>query len=140
MAHWQPLKTDVLNSLADEILQNYSTGRIAVDGDATSGYAAFADGLAEALRARGRTVTRTNDGDPLTPGSLETDLEVIAGEQLQWPARAGQWRFTVWVEGLGEDSAAAETYLRQVSPRAKASAIIDNRDPEHPRQQFGDSC
>ncbi len=141
MAHWQPLKKDVLDSLADEILQNYSTGRIAVDGDSTSGYAAFADGLADALRGKGTTVTRADESEPhANSGPLDTDLQVVAGEQLQWPARAGQWRFTVWVEGFGDDSFATQTYLRQVNPRARASAIIDNRDPEHPRQQFGDSC
>jgi hypothetical protein len=124
MARWQPAKQDVLAALADEILQNYSSGKIAIDGDATSGREAFAGELEEALAAKGKA----------------GDFEVVAGEELQRPPLAGQWKFAVWLEGSGEDSDAAREYLRQVSPRGKASAIIDNRDPEHPRRQFADSC
>jgi len=140
MASWQPKRAAVLAALADEILHNYRAGWIAVDGDATTGSTAFADGLADALRASGLTVMRVDDCDSADQAPLTTDLGVIAGDQLQRPARAGQWTFAVWLQGSGEDSAAAQLYLRQVAPRAKASAIIDNRDPEHPRRQFADSC
>ncbi len=135
MARWQPAKTDVIDALATEILQNYSTGRIAVDGDALSGADAFADDLAAVLRERGSTVSRGGPDD-----AFDTDLGIVSGEFLQVPGLAGRWRFSVWVEGAGEDSSAAADYLREVGPRAKATAIIDNRDPEHPRRRFADSC
>ncbi len=131
MATWQPLKKDVIDALAAEILQNYSTGRIAVDGATGAGEREFAENLAVALRQSGRTVTvATSDED------FDTDLLLVAGEALQGPELAGGWRYAIWVEGDDDDS----EYIRQVKPRMKANAIIDNRDPEHPRRRFADSC
>jgi hypothetical protein len=57
MATWQPLKKDTIDALAAEILQNYTTGRIAIDGSEGSGAPEFAENLAAALRESGRTVT-----------------------------------------------------------------------------------
>jgi uridine kinase len=132
MATWQPLKKDVLDALADEILHNYSRGRIAVDGDSDD--TVFADDLATVLRDKGRTVTvATQNGD------FDTDLLLVAGERLQVPELAGKWNFRIWVES-GAESPKLSDYIRELSPRAKANAIVDNRDPEHPRRRFADSC
>ncbi|MCU1413509.1 MAG: hypothetical protein JWN80_849 [Microbacteriaceae bacterium] len=132
MATWQPLKKDVIAALAAEILQNYSTGRIAVDGDKGSGERELAENLAAALRDSGRTVTVADSNE-----DFSTDLLLVAGERLQVPELAGKWRYAIWVEGADEPDA---DYDREVKPRVKANAIIDNRDPEHPRRRFADSC
>jgi hypothetical protein len=132
MATWQPLKKDTIDALAAEILQNNPSGRIAVDGDRGSGEREFAQDLAAGLRDAGRTVTVADANQ-----DFDTDLLLVAGERLQVPELAGKWRFVVWVEGDGEPD---EDYDRAVKPRAKANAIIDNRDREHPRRRFADSC
>jgi hypothetical protein len=132
MATWQPLKKDVIDALAAEILQNYATGRIAIDGDPGSGQRDLADDLAASLRDAGRTVTVAGANR-----DFDTDLLLVAGERLQVPELAGKWRYAVWVDGAGEPD---ESYDREVKPRAKANAIIDNRDPGHPRRRFADSC
>jgi uridine kinase len=135
---WQPLKKDVIDALADEILHNYARGRIAVDGGIASGVTAFAEDLAVSLRDKGRSVTVAEAN-----GDFDTDLLLVAGERLQVPELAGKWNFRVWVDGAESpelaDTALAE-YIREISPRAKANAIVDNRDPEHPRRRFADSC
>jgi hypothetical protein len=135
MAEWQPLKKDVLDALAAEILQNNPTGRIAIDGDSGSGEFAFAQHLAASLRERGRTVTVST-----ASAEFDTDLLLVAGERLQVPELAGTWRYAVWVDGHQDGPSALADYVSAVSPRAKANAIIDNRDPEHPRRRFADSC
>jgi hypothetical protein len=132
MATWQPLKKDVIDALAAEILQNYSTGRIAVDGATAAGGREFAENLAAALRESGRTVTVATSDE-----NFDTDLLLVAGKRLQVPELAGKWRYAIWVEA---DDEAGSEYIRQVKPRVKANAIIDNRDPEHPRRVFADSC
>ncbi|MES2170770.1 MAG: hypothetical protein V4479_08620 [Actinomycetota bacterium] len=132
MATWQPLKNDVIDALAAEILQNYSSGRIAVDGEPGSGQHRFAENLAAALRDGGHSVTVADAND-----DFGTDLLLVAGERLQVPDLAGKWRYAIWVEA---DDEADSDYIRTMKPRAKANAIIDNRDPEHPRRRFADSC
>jgi uridine kinase len=65
MPSWTPQKTDVLVSLADEILHNYSEGRviIAVDGLDGAGKTHFADDLAQQLRTGNRAVFRASIDD-----------------------------------------------------------------------------
>ena len=62
MPRWTPLKRDVLDSLADEFLHNYSHGRtlLAVDGLDGSGKTLFADALAERLGRGGHAVFRAS--------------------------------------------------------------------------------
>jgi hypothetical protein len=131
MATWHPLKKDTIDALAAEILQNNPTGRLAVDGEPGSGEREFAENLAVALRDAGRTVTVADTNE-----DFDTDLLLVAGERLQVPELAGTWRFAIWLEGGEPD----EAYDRDVKPRARANAIIDNRDPERPRRRFADSC
>jgi len=65
MTRWVPQKKDVLASIAEEYLHNYGRGRtiLAVDGADTAATALFADDLATALRATGRTVFRASLAD-----------------------------------------------------------------------------
>lgn len=56
MTRWAPQKSDTLDALAVEILQNYSRGRVAVAIDGFAGTGAFADDLAIALRRAGHQV------------------------------------------------------------------------------------
>ncbi len=77
---------------------------------------------------------------------------IVDGVFLNRPELAGLWNYTIYVEsdpaapvagGTGDDGDATQAdaiYVRQVSPRAKAVAIIDNSDPEHPLRRFADSC
>jgi hypothetical protein len=46
---------------------------------------------------------------------------------------AGLWNYAVWI--VGSDSAD-----RSSESRTRATAIIDNTDPEHPRRLFDDAC
>lgn len=65
MARWTPLKRDVLDSLADEFLHNYSRGRtlIAVDGVEGAGTREFADSFAERLGRGSHPVFRASMED-----------------------------------------------------------------------------
>ena len=78
---------------------------------------------------------------------------IVDGVFLNRPELAGLWNYTIYVEseaaddagagGTGDDGDATQAdaiYVREVSPRAKAVAIIDNSDPEHPLRRFADSC
>lgn len=70
---------------------------------------------------------------------------IVDGQFLNRPELAGLWNYSIWVVGAesGSDTVATQAdgvYLRQVAPRAKATGIMDYRDPEHPRRQFADSC
>jgi uridine kinase len=71
---------------------------------------------------------------------------ILDGRFLHRPELAGSWNYSIWVEAEsaepvpGTDSEADRLYIDQVGPRGKAVAIIDNRDPEHPKRVFADSC
>ncbi|GAA0959864.1 hypothetical protein FFA01_29340 [Frigoribacterium faeni] len=180
---WAPAKKDTLRELATEILHNYGRGRVvvAVDGDGSSGRAAFADDLAEAVRETGHAAFRAStasfskradgsgpESDPELDESLfrrvliepfrlggstgwveraydaaadrpvesawvtgpADALLLVDGAQLSRPGLSGLWHYRVWVT---DDDA-------RVDARAKASAVVDNSDPEHPRRRFDDAC
>lgn len=74
---------------------------------------------------------------------------IIDGVFLQRKELAGLWNHTVWlatplVKATDELTAlrvgADELYLKQHSPSERATAILNNQDPEHPRREFADSC
>jgi len=88
---------------------------------------------------------------------------IVDGLFLQRPELKGIWNFTVWLDApdevrrermIARDGShpksdeprgqrylgAQELYEREASPRASASAIIDNTDYDHPRRRFADSC
>ena len=65
MARWQPEKKDALDALAAEIVALYAGGRVvvAIDGMDGAGKTHFADDLAVALTATGRSVFRASMDD-----------------------------------------------------------------------------
>ncbi len=79
---------------------------------------------------------------------------IVDGVFLLRPELANMWNYSIWLTtpllvADGESDSTAEiardveadvAYLADVNPSAKATAIMDNRDPEHPRRVFEDSC
>lgn len=71
---------------------------------------------------------------------------VIDGVFLNRPELAGLWNYSIWLEnpdsepGEGAAAEANALYAAEARPRAAAVAILDNRDPEHPRRSFADFC
>jgi uridine kinase len=83
---------------------------------------------------------------------------VVDGAFLNRPELRGIWNWSIWLEADAEaaaqrlfdlDGAAGSSprypggqrlYLAEADPRSRASAIVDNTDPEHPRRVFADSC
>lgn len=96
------------------------------------------------------------------PESADPDaVLVIDGIFLNRPELRGAWNFSVWLDvpddvaakrmserdGFGTDDplvaryqGAQEIYRAEAAPRARATAIIDNTDLDHPRRVFADSC
>jgi len=72
MARWAPQRRDTIRALADELLQNYSHGRILVgiDGADDAGKTVFADDLATELRSRGHEAFRASMDDFHRPRAL----------------------------------------------------------------------
>jgi uridine kinase len=80
---------------------------------------------------------------PAEPRSLtgpDDAVLVIDGPYLNRPELSGFWNYSVWVDVDAEPPAAQQLYVREVSPRTRATAIVDNTDVEHPRRSFADSC
>ncbi len=74
---------------------------------------------------------------------------IVDGVFLHRSELAGTWNYSIWLttpllesddEEVVRDSAADEAYLAEANPSEKATTIIDNQDPEHPRRVFADSC
>lgn len=83
---------------------------------------------------------------------------VVDGAFLNRPELRGLWNYSIWLDVDDEaaqarlfelDGAAGQSprypggqklYLAEANPRDRATAIIDNSDPEHPRRIFADSC
>lgn len=83
---------------------------------------------------------------------------IVDGAFLNRPELRGLWNWSIWLEASDEQAAARlfeldgaagqspryaggqKLYLAEANPRTRASAIVDNSDPEHPRRVFADSC
>jgi uridine kinase len=162
MARWAPAKADVIGEIADEILHNYRRGRaiVGVDGLPGAHQAEFADALAESLRERGADAYRAgtahgpqsarelaiepfrrSEGDYAPEGDA---VLVLDGTRLHDPALLSVFAYTLWLVASGSDGAdtdsAQSDYERHAAPRVRATANVDNSDPEHPRRTFADSC
>jgi len=138
MAHWQPLKTDVLAALADDIAHNYGSGRasVAVAASDPAAGGIFADALEQSIAASGRASFRASLTEPALPDrddSTADALLVASGDPVPALAIAGTFNYTVWLDDRNDER-------RDPAARAAASAIIDNTDPDHPRRVFTDSC
>ena len=60
---------------------------------------------------------------------------IVDGRSLHRPELAGLWNYSLWLDG-GEGDEGAEDR----AARSAAMAIVDLRDPEHPRRVYADSC
>ncbi len=155
-------------SLRDLMRQNNRAGRVVVAVDALDDGAAavFADAFAAAVGADGTTVVRVSLADhaddvrervvaPFRAGEPFADVAgaptdavlVVSGRFLHDAAVRGLWNFSVWLESNPPIGAprpelpdAEKHYLRTIRPKAAASVIVENSDPAHPVQVFGDFC
>jgi uridine kinase len=85
-------------------------------------------------------VSRDTQREPKWLSGPDDAILVIDGPYLNRPELAGFWNYSVWVDASVEPSAAEQLYVREVGPRTRATAIVDNTDTEHPRRSFADSC
>ena len=74
---------------------------------------------------------------------------IVDGVFLNRPELAGLWNYSIWLttpllEPQGDeqkrDVESDEAYLRDANPSEKATTLIDNRELDHPRRVFADSC
>jgi uridine kinase len=96
---------------------------------------------------------------PGLPDPLPADaVLVVDGVFLNRPEISGIWKYSVWLqvpqaeteerlrdsgvvaEDIDRASAAQSRYRSHLDPTAKATTLVDNIDPEHPRRIFADSC
>lgn len=168
MSSENPAET-LQRSLRDLMRQNAGAGRVVVGIDALDTDAAreFADAFAGAVGEDGTAVFRATlpdaadevrerlvapfrAGEPFG-GSGESVPEravlVVDGRFLHSAALRGLWNWSVWLESnppIGTPRPdlpdAEKHYLRESRPRVAASVIVENSDPAHPVQVFGDFC
>lgn len=118
-------------------------------------YELFRRVLIEPFRLGGSTgfVTAAFDLERDVPIELEWQTGpqdatlVVDGAFLNRPELRGIWNYSIWLdaepEAAGQSSRYAggqKLYIAEANPRAKATAIVDNTDPELPRRVFADSC
>jgi uridine kinase len=96
---------------------------------------------------------------PGLPDELPADaVLVVDGVFLNRPEISGSWKYSIWLQVPQDETegrlrqagvppakierarAGQSRYRSHLDPTAKATALIDNRDPEHPRRIFADSC
>ena len=74
---------------------------------------------------------------------------IVDGVFLNRPELAGLWNYSVWLstapiasddELVARNADADVAYAAEVDPAERATAIIENQDPEHPSRVFADSC
>ncbi len=167
MSSENPVET-LQRSLRDLMRQNAGSGRVVVGIDALDAESAtaFADAFAAAVGEDGTPVFRvtladdTGDvrddlvapfraGEPFGEGDVAPARAVLVldGRFLHAAGLRGVWNFSVWLESRPPIGAprpelpdAEKTYLRTARPKAAASVIVENSDPAHPVQVFGDFC
>ena len=153
-----PVET-LQRSLRDLMRQNNRAGRVvvAIEGLDAEAARAFAEGFASAVSEDGTAVHRASVSDeaadvrdsvvaPFRAGEGDAVL-VVDGVFLQTPARRGLWNWSVWLESnppVGQPRPelpdAQKQYVHTARPRVAASVIVENSDPSHPVQVFGDFC
>ena len=65
---------------------------------------------------------------------------IVSGVFLNRPELSGIWNYSIWLEDPSAEDEFDTSYLAAETPSARATAIYDNSDPEHPRRIFADSC
>ncbi|WP_431795886.1 hypothetical protein [Microbacterium enclense] len=168
MSSENPVET-LQRSLRDLMRQNAGSGRVVVGIDALDAESAtaFADAFAAAVGEDGTAVFRVTLADD-AGGDVREDLVapfragepfgegdvapagavlVLDGRFLHAAGLRGLWNFSIWLESHPPIGAprpelpdAEKTYLRTARPKAAASVIVENSDPAHPVQVFGDFC
>ena len=129
-------------------------------------YSTFRRVLLEPFRMGGSTAFVTASFDHVRDLPVQSKwrtgpkdaILVLDGIFLNRPELVGLWNYSVWLDVprelaeqrmLDRDGATENTeryrgaqdlYLAEASPRTAASSIIDNRDFEHPRRVFADTC
>jgi uridine kinase len=115
--------------------------------------------LVEPFRLGGSTAFVTAAFDAASDTQIEPKwitgpdnaILLVDGVFLNRPEIAGLWNYSVWVDSdnisvipgadnAGRTGEAQAIYRKEVGPRTKATAIIDNTDSDHPRRSFADSC
>ena len=163
-----PVET-LQRSLRDLLHQSAGNGRLVVAIDAldAADAAAFAGAFAQVLGEDGTAVYRaTRDdgagdlresvvapfraGEPFEGGSSPAPARAVLlvdGRFLHASDVRGLWNWSVWLESnppIGSERPelpdAEKAYLRESRPRVAASVIVENSDPAHPVQVFGDFC
>ncbi|MCW2164041.1 hypothetical protein B0I12_001167 [Microbacterium hydrothermale] len=155
-------------SLRDLMRQNNRAGRVVVAVDALDLGAAmdFAGDFEKAIAEEGTAVFHVSVADgapqvrewligPFRAGdSFGPDyvapadaVLVVSGRFLHDAAVRGLWNFSIWLESNPPIGAprpelpdAEKHYLATARPKAAASVIVENSDPAHPVQVFGDFC
>ncbi|KEP75007.1 hypothetical protein HR12_00925 [Microbacterium sp. SUBG005] len=167
MSSENPVET-LQRSLRDLMRQNNRAGRVVVAVDALDLSAAmeFADDFERAIADEGTAVFHVSvadgapqvrewligpfrAGEPFGPEYVAPAdaVLVVSGRFLHSPEVRGLWNFSIWLESNPPIGAprpelpdAEKHYLRTVRPKAAASVIVENSDPAHPVQVFGDFC
>jgi uridine kinase len=65
---------------------------------------------------------------------------IVSGVFLNRPELSGIWNYSIWLEDPSTEDEFDTVYLAAETPSARATAIYDNTNPEHPRRIFADSC
>ena len=103
--------------------------------------------LVEPFRMGGSTAFVTAAFDPSRDAWIEPKwitgpadaILVLDGRFVLRERLADLWDVRIALDGEPEDPADVVAYAAS-DPRLVASAVIDDRDPEHPRRRFFDSC
>lgn len=155
-------------SLRDLMRQNNRAGRVVVAVDALDLGAAmdFAGDFEKAIAEEGTAVFHVSvadgapqvregligpfrAGDPFGPDDVAPAdaVLIVSGRFLHAPEVRGLWNFSVWLESNPPIGAprpelpdVEKHYLATARPKAAASVIVENSDPAHPVQVFGDFC
>ena len=59
---------------------------------------------------------------------------IVSGVFLNRPELSGIWNYSIWLEDPSTEDEFDTVYLAAETPSARATAIYDNTDPEHPRR------
>ena len=103
--------------------------------------------LVEPFRMGGSAAFVTSVFDPSRDAWVEPKwltgpvdaILVIDGRFVLRERLSDLWDYRIALDGEPVDAADVLAYAER-DPRLEASAVVDDRDPEHPRRRFLDSC
>jgi uridine kinase len=118
-------------------------------------YSRFRRVLIEPFRMGGSTGFVTRDFDVERDVQIEPKWQsgpadailIVDGLFVNRPELSGLWNYSIWLEVPVplqatdvETNAVVSVYRSDTDPTEKATALIDNSDPENPKRIFADSC